>query len=81
VWQAVPVFVVAWILVALITRYSSLAALVASVATTIATFAFASPLVGIFFAAMTVLIFFRHTENIRRLRAGTESRIGRKHAA
>jgi glycerol-3-phosphate acyltransferase PlsY len=81
VWQAVPVFVIAWILVALITRYSSLAALVASVATTIAAFVFAPPLVGIFFVAMTALIFFRHKENIRRLRAGTENRIGRKHAA
>ena len=34
VWQAVPVFVLTWILVALITRYSSLAALIASVAAT-----------------------------------------------
>ena len=81
VWQAVPVFVIAWILVALLTRYSSLAALVASIAATIAVFFFASPRVGIFFVAMTAMVFFRHKENIRRLLAGNESRIGRKHAA
>ncbi len=81
VWQAVTVFAVTWILVALITRYSSLAALVASIAATIAVFVFATPLVGAFFVIMTALVWFRHAENIRRLRAGTESRIGRKHAA
>jgi glycerol-3-phosphate acyltransferase PlsY len=73
VWQAV--------LVALVTRYSSLAALVASLVATIAVFIFATPIAGIFFVAMTALIFLRHRANIERLRAGTESRIGRKHAA
>jgi glycerol-3-phosphate acyltransferase PlsY len=81
VWQAVLALAITWLLVALVTRYSSLAALVASVVATIAVFVFATPLVGIFFAAMTALIFLRHKANIGRLRAGTESRIGRKHAA
>jgi glycerol-3-phosphate acyltransferase PlsY len=80
VWQAAAVFVLAWILVALLTRYSSLAALVATVTATITVFVFASPLVGTFFIGMTALIFFRHKENIRRLLAGNENRIGRKHA-
>ncbi len=81
VWQAVPVFAVVWLLVALTTRYSSLAALVASLATAVAVFLLATPLVGIVFAAMTALVFYRHRENIARLRAGTESRIGRKRDA
>jgi glycerol-3-phosphate acyltransferase PlsY len=81
VWQAVPALAIAWILVALVTRYSSLAALIATVVATIAVFIFATPLAGIFFVAMSALIFFRHKANIERLRAGTENRIGRKHAA
>jgi glycerol-3-phosphate acyltransferase PlsY len=81
VWQAVLALAVAWLLVALVTRYSSLAALVASLVATTAVFIFATPIAGIFFVAMTALIFLRHRANIERLRAGTESRIGRKHAA
>jgi glycerol-3-phosphate acyltransferase PlsY len=70
-----------WIIIAFFLRYSSLAALVA------AAFApFATALLlgfGTYFAtvlAMAALLVWRHRENIARLVAGTESRIGAKKA-
>ena len=67
-----------WLLVAFTTRYSSAAALCAaafSVAVTVIFFPWpAIAMVG----AMAALIFFRHRENIGRLKNRTESRIGQK---
>ena len=72
---------VTWLVIALFFRYSSLAALVA------AAFApFATALVlgfNLYAAAVLVisaLLVWRHAENIRKLLAGTESRIGQKKA-
>ena len=72
-------FIGGWLLVAAITRYSSLAALTATAA---------MPLVGLaldapwpYVAAMAVMggaIFYRHQANISRLLAGTEGRIGKR---
>jgi glycerol-3-phosphate acyltransferase PlsY len=78
VWPLGLVAAATWLLVAYTTRYSSAAALCAA--------AFSCALSALFFAwpvmamvaAMTVLIFWRHRENIVRLRRGTESRIGQK---
>lgn len=77
-WPAAAVFVVVWLLVAAVTRYSSLAGLVATVMAP-----FAPALDGrwdaaLLFAGMAVLVIVRHDENIARLRAGTETRIGTK---
>lgn len=74
-------FCAAWLATAAVTRYSSLAALVATVVTPIAALAagMASPIVLVL-NVMAVAIFERHRENIARLRAGTESRIGKKKA-
>jgi glycerol-3-phosphate acyltransferase PlsY len=73
--------VATWLVIALFFRYSSLAALVA------AAFApFATALVlgfNLYAAAVLVisaLLVWRHAENIRKLFAGTESRIGEKKA-
>lgn len=67
-----------WVAVALVTRISSLSALVA-----VGTSPLVAALMGkgqIAAAAlfMAALIFWRHKENIARLLAGTEPRIGRK---
>lgn len=67
-----------WLVVAAALRYSSLAALVAAASSAVWAWAFGAPsLIGLALV-LTVLIFWRHTENIARLRAGTESRIGKK---
>lgn len=77
-WHVLLPFAVAWIAVAWFTRYSSLAALIGSVVATLALFAVGQTMIGILFVILTGLIFWRHRENIARLRAGTETRIGQK---
>jgi glycerol-3-phosphate acyltransferase PlsY len=77
-WPAAVAFCAIWIAVALIFRYSSLAALIAS--------ALVPPLLlwshhtalAAVFAVLSVLLWIMHRANIRRLMAGTEGRIGKK---
>ena len=68
-----------WLLTALLTRYSSLAALVAAVASPIAS-GFLSERIEIVTAValMSSLLIWRHRPNIQRLFAGTEPRIGKR---
>jgi acyl phosphate:glycerol-3-phosphate acyltransferase len=75
-WPAATVFCVIWISTALTSRYSSLSALVASVVTPIFLWWFGHPALASLFAVLTLLLFYMHRENIRRLQAGTEDRIG-----
>jgi glycerol-3-phosphate acyltransferase PlsY len=74
-WPVALVGALIWLAIALTFRYSSLAALIAS---TIAA-AFAGFVVdgrrALLIAAIALVIIARHHENIRRLIAGTESRI------
>ena len=67
-----------WLAVAILSRYSSLAALVAMAAAAIyAGFALPAARAALI-AAIVVVIVLRHHENIRRLIAGTESRVSLK---
>ncbi|MGD9912822.1 MAG: glycerol-3-phosphate 1-O-acyltransferase PlsY [Rhizobiaceae bacterium] len=77
-WQAGLVFAAAWLIVAAVTRYSSLAALVAAVAVPVYLLIVGATDLAIFFAVLTVIVFWKHRANIERLLAGSESRIGSK---
>jgi glycerol-3-phosphate acyltransferase PlsY len=77
-WPAAVVFCVAWLVTAVISRYSSLSALVASIITPIFLWWFGQPALASLFAVLTLLLIYMHRENIRRLRAGTEGRIGER---
>jgi acyl phosphate:glycerol-3-phosphate acyltransferase len=77
-WPAAVVFCVLWLATAAITRYSSLSALVASFVTPIFLWWFGHPALASLFAVLTLLLFYAHRENIKRLQAGTEGRIGQK---
>lgn len=80
-WPAAAAFCVVWLLVATATRYSSLAALIAS-ATTIGALALTGQSrLAVFFALLTALLYVRHAANIRRLVKGEETRIGEKQKA
>ena len=68
-------FCAIWLVIAAITRYSSLSALIASVATPAILWAFDERRAALLFALMTVLIFITHRKNIARLLSGTEQRI------
>jgi acyl phosphate:glycerol-3-phosphate acyltransferase len=70
-----------WLAVAVLTRYSSLAALIAACSAPVSGLLITgSATVCGAFAAMSGLLIWRHAVNIRRLMNGTESRIGRKKA-
>lgn len=68
-----------WLLVAFVTRYSSLAALTATAAIPVVAFTLGHSLeVVVATAVMGGAIFYRHRANIARLLEGTESRIGKR---
>lgn len=71
-------FAAIWLAVAFLTRFSSLAALVASAATPGLLWVFGYVQERDLFVILTVLVIWKHTENIKRLIAGTESKIGQK---
>jgi len=75
-WPAALGFCAVWLIVAAATRYSSLAALVASAATPALLWYFGGPREAALFAALAVLLWIMHRANIGRLLAGTEGRIG-----
>ena len=78
-WQLASILIVTWLVVAAVFRYSSLAALVTAAAAPVYAFWLTGEPVfvglGVVLAA---LLFFRHSENIRRLLCGNESKIGKK---
>jgi acyl phosphate:glycerol-3-phosphate acyltransferase len=77
-WPAAAMFGAIWLAVAFSTRYSSLAALVAAFATPIFLWLFGHLALASLFAVLTLLSFWTHRENIKRLQAGTEGKIGQK---
>ena len=77
-WPAAIVFCALWLATAVATRYSSLSALVASFVTPIFLWWFGHAALASLFAVLTALLFYMHRENISRLRAGTEGKIGQK---
>lgn len=69
-----------WILVALVFRISSLAALTAALLAPVFALLLGRPVVALLALFMGVLIYVRHAANIRRLAKGEEPRIGAKKA-
>ena len=77
-WPAAIFFGLVWLAVAKVTRYSSLAALVASALAPFVFFATGQGPQGLLVVVLAAMIFFTHRANIARLRAGSESRIGQQ---
>jgi glycerol-3-phosphate acyltransferase PlsY len=75
-WPIAIAFMLIWAAVAALTRYSSLAALVASAATPFALWLIGERPEAALFALLTALLWFMHRANIARLVSGTESKIG-----
>jgi glycerol-3-phosphate acyltransferase PlsY len=78
VWPGALIFCAVWLATALATRYSSLSALVAAVATPVALFALGYVPESLLAAVMTLLLAWKHAANISRLLKGEEPRIGAK---
>jgi len=80
-WPVALVLIAVWAAIAASTRYSSLAALIAGpLAPLLLLLWFGDRAAALMFAALTVLVYIMHRDNIARLLAGTESRIGAKSA-
>lgn len=77
-WPAAILFAITWAATAWLTKYSSLSALGATLVTFVYLVATAGPFVAPIAAIMSALLFWKHRDNIKRLIAGTESRIGAK---
>ena len=78
VWPIGILAAIIWLATAILTKYSSLGALVACVICTIVSFIFFPLAPGIMVSVMSGVILWRHRENIDRLRRGEESKIGQK---
>ncbi len=65
-----------WLATCLVTRYSSLSALVAAAATPVVALLTGHGDKVVVLALMAAYLIWRHRENIARLRAGTESKVG-----
>ena len=75
-WPAALAFGAIWLLIAAVTRYSSLAALIASAATPVILWLNTDLQEAQVFLLLTVLIFITHRANIVRLIKGAEGKIG-----
>ena len=75
VWPAGVAAGALWIVVARVSRLSSLGALSAFLVAPPVAWLLGGPLTGLIILAISALIYFRHAENIGRLLAGTEPRL------
>lgn len=72
------IFAVIWLLVAFVSRYSSLAALIAAIVVPVALFVLGYIQIAELLTVMSAITIWKHRANIGRLLSGEESRIGGK---
>ncbi len=77
-WLIGVVFAAVWLGAVALLRISSLGGMLGAVAAPVAALAFGHTTYAIGLAGLAVIVLWRHRENIARLRAGTEPRIGAK---
>ncbi|HXZ45999.1 MAG TPA: glycerol-3-phosphate 1-O-acyltransferase PlsY [Pseudolabrys sp.] len=80
-WPAAVLFCVIWLAVAAASRYSSLAALIASALTPLSLWLLNLPNTAVLFLLLTILLWVMHRANITRLLSGNEGKIGAKAAS
>lgn len=80
-WKIALAFAAIWLAVAFLTRYSSLAALIASAAMPLLLWFDSYRQEAQLFALLAVLLWLKHYGNIARLVSGTETRIGQSRSA
>jgi len=75
-WPAALAFCSVWLLVAVLSRYSSLSAIVAAIVTPIWLLTVGDYATALLAALLSVFLIYKHRANIHRLVAGEEPRIG-----
>jgi len=76
-WKVAAVFGIIWLACAAISRYSSLSSLLASLATPFAFYYFGHVQWAELFVLLTLILWLKHHENIKRLFQGKEGKIGK----
>jgi glycerol-3-phosphate acyltransferase PlsY len=79
-WRIGAVYVVCWLGGMLVTRISSVGGLVAAVSAPIAAIVLDYVAMAVMLTALAISVLWKHSDNISRLAAGTEPRIGQKNA-
>lgn len=77
-WPAGIAFAVVWLSAALLSRYSSVGGMCAAMVTPLVAAGLGRIDAAALFLGMAILVLWKHRENIERLLAGTESKIGGK---
>jgi glycerol-3-phosphate acyltransferase PlsY len=77
-WPGAILFCAVWLVTAVVSRLSSLSALLASLVTPIVLLFVSGWRLALLFAILSVILWWRHRDNLARLSAGTETRIGGK---
>lgn len=75
-WLIGVIFLLTWAIVALITRYSSLAAILATTTASISVLFYINLDAALPFLIMATIVIIRHHQNIKRLLLKTETKIG-----
>lgn len=75
-WPIGLIFAAVWLGTVLLLRISSLGGMLGAVSAPIAALALGYPVYATGLAGLAVIVLWRHRENIQRLRAGTEPRVG-----
>ena len=75
-WPIGLVFALVWLGAVLLLRISSLGGMLGAVSAPVAALLLGYPVYAIGLAGLAVIVLWRHRENIARLRAGTEPRVG-----
>ena len=78
IWPVGVACCLTWLLVAAASRISSMAAITAAASSTLWMLFLGSGSTFLLGIILTLLVFWRHKDNIQRLRAGTEPKIGQK---
>lgn len=76
-WPLGLIYLAIWVGTLAATRYSSVGGLTAAAAIPVVAFAAGLGSAGVLFIALALLVFWKHRDNIRRLFAGTEPKVGR----
>lgn len=74
-WPMAIFFLLFWIATAYLTKYSSLSALIAALLVPLFSYIFYNGYIALFLSFISLLLFIKHKENLKRLLRGEESKI------
>ncbi len=77
-WQVGLIFAAVWLAILALTRYSSVGGMVAAVSAPVAATLLGKGQLAVGLLAMALVLLWKHKDNIKRLMAGTEPRVGQK---